>query len=101
MAINRFLVEEFNEAYQVSKRSISTWVALLGSPTFGQLKLVTEFTDDEKSDYIKELRTREYIASVRRVAVYDPFAEFLDNQVEFAEDGVPDYILRVAREMSA
>ena len=74
----RLMVEEFDNLYP-NRASLA--IALRSSPTplFQKVRRVTEFTDDEKVAYIKELRTREYLNQGRRLIGHDEVREYCQN----------------------
>lgn len=74
----RLMVEEFNNLFP-NRASLA--IALKSSPTpaFQKVRRVTEFTDDEKVAYIKELRTREYLNLGRHLIGHDEIREYCQN----------------------
>ena len=92
----RLMVEEFDNLYP-NRASLA--IALKSSPTpvFRETRRVTEFTDDEKVAYIKELRTREYLDQGRRLIGHDEVREYCQNIA--VEDDC--YMLNVLDAMSS
>lgn len=74
----RLMIEEFDNLYP-NRASLA--IALRSSPTplFQKVRRVTEFTDDEKVAYIKELRTREYLNQGRHLIGHDEVREYCQN----------------------
>ena len=92
----RLMVEEFNHLYP-NRASLA--IALKSSPTpaFQKVRRVTEFTDDEKVAYIKELRTREYLNQGRHLIGHDEVREYCQNMA--VEDDC--YMLNVFEAISS
>ena len=92
----RLMVEEFDNLYP-NRASLA--IALKSSPTpvFRETRRVTEFTDDEKVAYIKELRTREYLDQGRRLIGHDEVREYCQNMA--VEDDC--YMLNVLEAISS
>ena len=92
----RLMVEEFDNLYP-NRASLA--IALKSSPTplFQKVRRVTEFTDDEKVAYIKELRTREYLNQGTRILGHDEVREYCQNMA--IEDDC--YMLNILEAMSS
>lgn len=92
----RLMIEEFDNLYP-NRASLA--IALKSSPTplFQKVRRVTEFTDDEKVEYIKELRTREYLNQGIRILSKDEVREYCQNMA--VEDDC--YMLNVLEAISS
>ena len=90
----RLMVEEFDNLYP-NRASLA--IALKSSPTpaFRETRRVTEFTDSEKVEYIKELRTREYLMEGRRHVSDDDITEWLKDTEDYYSLAILDCLATV------
>ena len=92
----RLMVEEFDNLFP-NRASLA--IALRSSPTplFQKVRRVTEFTDDEKVEYIKELRMREHLCQGIHILGHDEVREYCQNMA--VEDDC--YMLNVLEALSS
>lgn len=92
----RLMVEEFDNLYP-NRASLAIAMKSSPTPAFRETRRVTEFTDDEKVAYIKELRTREYLNQGRHLIGHDEVREYCQNMA--VEDDC--YMLNVLEAISS
>lgn len=94
-ASRRIAIEEFD---YYNKNICSLRVAMIGHPQFGQLKKVTEFTDDEKVAYMRVSRYVQYWNQAKKASEMGLIPALDPWDVEFE---IPEYISRAYLETLA